>query len=122
MTHRVFSRNASSSRAIPIEKVLELVEEDIVKPMWTNNKAGMQGKLVTDLSDIIDSNRVWLEACYDACKHARRLQALGRHKQNVNRLLEPFQHIKVIVTATDFDNWFNLRYHEDAQGRDCRTS
>lgn len=44
MTHRVFSRNAASSRAIPIAKMIEQVRENTVLPTWTQNEAGMQGK------------------------------------------------------------------------------
>lgn len=115
MTHRVFSRNAASSRAIPIKKVIELVEDDPVNPIWTYNQAGMQGKEVQDLHLIAEANRIWFSARDAAVAHAKQLDALGLHKQNVNRLLEPFQLIKVIITATEWNNFYALRCHEDAQ-------
>ena len=59
--------------------------------------------------------QIWLQARDDAISHAQRLAANGLHKQIVNRILEPFQMMKVVVTATSFDNWFNLRLHPDAQ-------
>ena len=115
MTHRVFSRNAASSRAIPIEKVIQLVKDQTVMPMWTANEKGMQGKILTEGTHIHKLNGIWLSAAASAIHHAETLSALGAHKQNVNRLLEPFQHIKVVVTATDFWGFFNLRDHPDAQ-------
>ena len=38
------------------------------------------------------------------------------HKQNAGRYLEPFQNIKIVLTATEWENWDWLRIHEDAQG------
>ena len=115
MTHRVFSRNSASSRAIPIEKVIELVREDTVMPIWTANQAGMQGKFITNGTLLNELNSIWVDSARSACIYAEELAALGAHKQHVNRALEPYQHIKVIVTATNFHNWDVLRFHEDAQ-------
>ena len=114
MTHRVFSRNAASSRAIPIDKVIELVETTPAMPVhWGANQAGMQAK--AEVSDIERAKQVWLAARDSAVVYAKALRDAGLHKQIVNRVLEPFQLIKTIVTATDFNNWFWLRDHEDAQ-------
>lgn len=114
MTHRVFSRNAASSRAIPIDKVIELVETTPAMPVhWGANQAGMQAK--AEVSDIERAKKVWLSARDSAVVYAKALRDAGLHKQIVNRVLEPFQLIKTIVTATDFNNWFWLRDHEDAQ-------
>ena len=114
MTHRVFSRNSASSRAIPIDKMIELVQTNTAEPIhWGSNKSGMQaGDEIVNTTSAIN---VWIDARNDAIKHAKRLQSLGLHKQIVNRVLEPFQIIKVLVTATSFDNFFNLRCHKDAQ-------
>ena len=114
MTHRVFSRNSASSRAVPIDKMIELVQTNTAEPIhWGSNKSGMQaGDEIVNTTSAIN---VWIDARNDAIKHAKRLQALGLHKQIVNRVLEPFQIIKVLVTATSFDNFFNLRCHKDAQ-------
>lgn len=114
MTHRQFSRNSASSRAIPIDKMIELVQTNTATPIhWGSNKSGMQaGDEIVNTTSAI---QVWTDARNDAIKHAKRLQELGLHKQIVNRVLEPFQTIKVLVTATNFDNFFNLRCHPDAQ-------
>jgi thymidylate synthase ThyX len=114
MTHRVFSRNAASSRAIPIDKVIELVETTPAMPVhWGANQAGMQAK--AEVSDIERAKKVWLSARDSAVVYAKALKGVGLHKQIVNRVLEPFQLMKTIVTATDYNNWFWLRDHEDAQ-------
>ncbi len=114
MTHRVFSRNAASSRAIPIDKVIELVETTPAMPVhWGANQAGMQAK--AEVLDIDYAKKVWLDARDRAVQSAHALKLVGLHKQIVNRVLEPFQLMKTVVTATEFNNWFWLRDHEDAQ-------
>jgi len=111
MTHRMFSRNASSSRAIPVEKVIEQVRNSPAMPIhWGKNQPGMQAR------EVLDNGKVWWEsASLSAIQEATYLYQRGYHKQIVNRVLEPFQWIKVIVTATEWDNFFNLRLHPDAQ-------
>ena len=116
MTHRVFSRNAASSRAIPIEKMIAQAVDNTVMPIWTYNESGMQGKVITNGEAINTANTIWLDALNNIVQSVHLLDAAGVHKQNANRLLEPFQHIKTVVTATEFDNFFKLRYHGDAQG------
>ena len=114
-THRVFSRNASSSRAIPVAKMIEQVRNDPAAPyVWTTNKPGMQGDIVTDLELIAKYDQMWIEAANQAADNAEVLMGEGLHKQVVNRILEPFQWISVIVTATEWANWFELRNHKDA--------
>lgn len=115
MTHRVFSRNASSSRAIPVAKMIEQVRTDPAAPyVWTTNKPGMQGDVVTDPALIAKYDQMWIEAANQAADNAEVLMGEGLHKQVVNRILEPFQWISVIVTATEWTNWFELRNHKDA--------
>ena len=116
MTHRVFSRNSSSSRAIPIQTMINHVKDNTAIPIhWGKNQSGMQAKTEVEDSVKQTATQIWLQARDDAISHAQRLSANGLHKQIVNRILEPFQMMKVVVTATSFDNWFNLRLHPDAQ-------
>ena len=115
LTHRVFSRNAASSRAIPIAKLIEQVEENTVMPIWTYNEAGMQGEIVANGRDKHKANAIWLQGAKHAMECASALSAAGIHKQNANRVLEPFQHIKTILTAAQLSNFFALRNHSDAQ-------
>lgn len=116
MTHRLFSRNAMSSRAVPIEKMIDMVRHDPMLPVyWGMNQAGMQAKSELNAEDTEKALKIWHKACQAACLFAEDLNELKVHKQLVNRLLEPWQRIKVIVTATEFDNWWHLRRHPDAQ-------
>lgn len=114
LTHRLFSRNAMSSRAVPIEKMIDQVRDDPAWPVhWGQNKAGMQA--VIEVGDIEQARREWYTASGSAIYHAKILNNLGLHKQLVNRVLEPFQLMKTVLTSTEFDNFFWLRKHEDAQ-------
>ena len=118
MTHRVFSRNASSSRAVPTAKLLAEVRSRELRAApvsWGQNQKGMQagGELSGDTLDEVQ--RCWAHAAYDAAYHAERMMNRGAHKQVVNRLLEPFSHINVIVTATEWMNFFGLRLDAAAQ-------
>lgn len=115
MTHRVFSRNSASSRAIPVSKVIELVESNPAMPVhWGKNQAGMQAKEELDELSKESVRQLWLEAAKQAVSIAKVMAATNCHKQVVNRLLEPFQHMKVVVTSTEWANWDWLRDHPDA--------
>lgn len=116
MTHRMFSRNASSSSAIPVKKALAAIRRDMVVPIHIGaNKAGMQA------DKEVSAWRKWLAVClwkglgHIACVAAWMLDRLGVHKQVVNRVTEPWSHITVVVTATDWANFLALRYHPAAQ-------
>lgn len=114
-THRIFSRNSASSRAIPIQKMLQRVNEDPYVPeRWTSNQAGMQGEIITDPHLIAMARASWLTARDSAVANVEDLLSLGIHKQTTNRLLEPFMWHTVIVTATEWANFLHLRCHETA--------
>jgi len=116
MTHRVFSRNAASSRAIPVSTFINRVDKFPAEPVhWGKNQKGMQAKQELDDQTKLQAKTIWYEARTDAIKSARKMQELGVHKQIVNRLLEPWLNIQVVITATEFDNFFQLRAHPDAQ-------
>ncbi len=138
LTHRTFSRNAASSRAIPVKKMIEEVRNNAAMPIfWGKNQSGMQAEeelddinetfTITEFSsnDLVGQNinvsarhaakHEWLAARDSAIKHAERMLELGLHKQIANRILEPFMHMTVILTGTDFENFFALRAHPDAQ-------
>jgi thymidylate synthase ThyX len=149
MTHRVFSRNASSSRAIPVERLIQDVIRDTAMPThWGKNQPGMQAReecnelieLVcyehhdtflddddesetcgeyidsyTKVADQMSREEAWNLARDKAIEMAQAFDEAGYHKQIVNRLLEPFSHINVLVTSTEWENFFELRDHPDAQ-------
>ncbi len=140
MTHRMFSKNAASSRAIPIEKMIQMVLDNPAMPeWWGKNQSGMQA-----LEELNDENQisyfyddcddirfpyshgrligekelakaVWLESRDKAIEQVKKLNKLGLHKQITNRILEPWFHIRIIMTATEIQNFFALRAHKDAQ-------
>ncbi len=118
MTHRVFSRNAASSRAIPIKKMIDAVREEPAMPLWWGrNQSGMQAREQLEPSAQEAAENEWRNALADALVHAERLASseINLHKQLVNRILEPFAWITVIITATEWANFFTQRTHEDAQ-------
>jgi thymidylate synthase ThyX len=115
-THRMLSRNSASSRAIPTAKLLERVERDPVLPaQWGRNQKGMSAGEVLDAAEEEQAQRIWLSARDAAVAHARRLLELRVHKQELNRVLEPFLWHTVIVTATEWENFFDLRCAPNAQ-------
>lgn len=129
-THRMFSRNSASSRAIPFEKMANSVQKNPFIPIaWQKDHKGMQGTEYLDgltasdldpqyipeysakqlLSDLWAGEWPDGSAAYYAIDRARDLNQLGATKQLSNRLIEPFMWHTVLVTATEWDNFFNLR-------------
>lgn len=119
MTHRMLSKNSSSSRAIPIQKMNEQIGKNMAFPLhWGSAKAGMQaGEEIED--DFGVGWVTWTEAMHQSVRSSNEMFNLGYHKQIANRLTEPFQMMKVVITGTDWDNFFNLRVHPDAQPEIC---
>lgn len=116
MTHRMFSRNAASSRAIPIEKMIKAIEDNPAMPIhWGKIQKGMQADVEVDDEIKVKAKEIWLNAMKDAIKHSRALAGLEIHKQIANRLTEPFAHMMTLVTATEWENFTALRAHKDAQ-------
>ena len=128
MTHRMVSKNAASSRAIPVAAAIQNIRENTAMPVhWGKNQPGMQANeecnekvrtytSICDGKDIFASREeAWLDAMDSAVSWAEEFAAAGYHKQIVNRITEPFQMIKVVATATEWDNFFWLRKHADAQ-------
>lgn len=144
-THRVFSRNSASSRAIPVEKQLKKVLEDPAMPVyWGKNKPGMKAHDELDKFETMEAKESWLISRDYAVLGAVALNGgiekikdenlahkiadmqedyrynapdinTSVHKQITNRLLEPFMWQTIITTATEWDNFFALRAHPDAQ-------
>jgi hypothetical protein len=110
LTHRAFSKNASSSRAVPVSKLLRQVISDPVIPIhFGANQAGMSAK--EELKGWMRwlASSLWLGARWPAVGFVWALNKLGLHKQITNRLLEPWLYITVILTGTEFDNFYWLR-------------
>jgi thymidylate synthase ThyX len=118
MTHRVFSRNAASSRAIPITKMISAVRNEPAMPIfWGRNQSGMAARRELDAEARSKAESAWRQALEYALASAERLSEvdIDLHKQLVNRLLEPFAWITVIISATEWANFFTQRCHPDAQ-------
>lgn len=124
MTHRVFSRNARSSRAVPVKTMLNEIRNDPFVPWhWGKNQKGMQAgeecsEAVKDwwgVGGTLDNVNAWCQAATQAANAAEAFMNAGYHKQVANRLLEPFSWIDTLVTSTSWANFFHLRDHEDAE-------
>lgn len=117
-THRSLSRNFQSSRAVPIEKMIEQVRNNPAMPIhWGKNQSGMTAKEELDLKSQKWAKAAWLNAAKSAAEYAEYLNSIGTHKQIVNRVLEPFMWTKGVVTATGkaWNDFLKLRLHKDAQ-------
>jgi hypothetical protein len=116
-THRAFSRNSASSRAIPVARQIERVRQDPFVPSdWPVNQAGMSAsEVLADELDRAEAGRQWLRARDEAVEQASRLMVLGVHKQITNRLLEPFMWHTAIVSSTEWENFFRQRCSPLAQ-------
>ena len=115
-THRQFSRSAQSSRAVPVQKMIDALNDNAT-PVFRQSQAGMQaGDVIHEFSYAgSESKKIWIEAKTRAVLFAKDLKMLGVAKEIANRLLEPFATVKVVVTATEWDNFFDLRLHHAAQ-------
>lgn len=110
MTHRMFSKNSASSRAIPFEKMVKSVQENPFIPIaWQKDHKGMQGNEYYNNNESKICNQKWLKSSELAIYQAKSMNQAGITKQLCNRLLEPFMWHTVILTATNFTNFFNLR-------------
>lgn len=116
MTHKIISKNAASSRAIPVLKKIKMIWNNPVKPVyWGKNKAGMQSEGVLEGWKLNVAKATWNVASKTACTAAYLLSKVGLHKQWAGRLLEAFEPFKAVLTATEWENFFYLRDESQAQ-------
>ena len=116
MTHRAFSRNAASSRAIPVKTMIAKLRETPAMPIyWGASQKGMQAGEELTGESLANVKLIWLRGMEDATRTAEAMLESGLHKQIANRVLEPWAHMETLVTATEYDNFFALRCHPDAQ-------
>ncbi|MDE4297185.1 hypothetical protein PXK56_18535 [Phaeobacter gallaeciensis] len=127
MTHRMFSRNARSSRAVPVKTMLlECTSIPFIPWHWGKNQKGMQaaeecnervGVRFDGVKSPFEMTRedAWLHTRNKAVQVAEAYMNAGYHKQIPNRLLEPFSWIDTLVTANDWGNFLWLRDHKDAE-------
>ena len=117
LTHRVFSRNTSSSRAIPVARLIADVERDPFIPREWRYSAdrGMQPGEVMSAEDAEESLADWTDALRFNRGRARKMAKRGNSKEHVNRILEPYAHVSMIITATKWKNFLKLRLDSHSQ-------
>jgi thymidylate synthase ThyX len=116
LTHRAFSRSSASNRAIPTNKLIEMVRADPFIPAhFAVNIPGMRAGEVMIGEHMKAARDEWLDGLLHACMTSYRLAKRGVHKQWANRPMMPYQWITTIITSVEWDNFFKLRCHPDAQ-------
>lgn len=116
LTHRLFSRNSASSRAIPVSRTLETVRRSPFLPFhWGANQAGMQAYRELSEEDQNKARWSWYVGSRDVADRVEYLDSIGLHKQIANRMLEPFMFITVILSTTSFKHFELLRDHPMAE-------
>lgn len=117
MTHRAFSRNASSSRATPLDVLInECLNDPVFFDYVGTNQSGMVAGEELSGYELRDFKHDWYKLAKTVANTVKYMsERYNVHKQTLNRALEPFSRIRTLVTATDFDNFFELRLAPDAQ-------
>lgn len=119
MTHRMISKNAASTRAVPVERAIELALENTGTPIhWGANNPGMQSRAELQGVQLEAAKGAWRAALEQATSAARVMSAkvgINGHKQWAGRVLEPFSVMKIVATCTEYENLELLRDHVDAQ-------
>ena len=115
-THKMLSKNSASSRAIPIATMLEMISTTPAMPVhWGQNQPGMSARAQLEPLTMQAAQLTWIEAMKQAVSFTKILSGIGLHKQVANRVAEPWQRMKTVISGTEWANFFHLRDHEDAQ-------
>lgn len=114
LTHRVFSRNGRSSRAVPVVTLLQEARHPYV-PHFLKNQPGMKAVEEFSKDEREEIEAIWRDMAEYTRLGVEKLSGLQVHKQWANRPLEWFGYIDVLLSSTDWNNYLALRDHEDAQ-------
>ena len=115
-THRVFSRNYASSRAIPAKVIRGNITNNMFRPVyWGSNQRGMSASSELKGWRKWMANKMWGFGGHMMAFTHWSLEKLGLHKQTCNRLLEPWNSVYGVITATEWENFMRLRYNKNAQ-------
>ena len=116
-THRMLSKNSASSRAIPVKAMHEFIRANPATPVsWGKNQPGMKANEDVGSTVAIEAEQIWNRAKDDALHWADALaHKLAIHKQIANRITEPWMTMKTVISGTEWNNFFHLRNHADAQ-------
>ena len=110
LRHRMFSFSSSSMRAIPFKKVIGDIKENMFVPLaFQQHHSGMQGDSYLTDTEFENAKQQWISSGIKACEEAEKLYNLGVTKQLCSRIIEPFGYAKILVTATEYDGFFELR-------------
>lgn len=120
-THNAISKNCSSTRAITLKKAIQQIRDNGFEPLYLGKKqSGMSAEVEINSESKLHALYLWNEAKDEMIHIVERLDdECELHKQISGRLLEPFQMVKQVLTATDWENFFNLRLHRDSQPEIC---
>lgn len=122
-THRALSRNSASSRAVPVKKrIADVAASPFIPEQFGKNQSGMQASVALGEQSAQMARLIWEAAAESAVDSASQLAGMEVHKQLANRVLEPFSWHTVIVTATEWENYFALRVSPFAQPEISRVS
>lgn len=112
--HRAFSLSVASNRALRSSSVMDTLN---YIPDWRTAQKGMQpAEFINDknkrdyLDDIVYTLKNYTSEYVN--------EMVNKHnvaKELTNRYLAPFQLVTVLVTSSEYSNFFNLRDHQDAQ-------
>lgn len=116
-THGMLNTNAQSSRAVPTKKLIEEVcRNPYIPSYWGKNQKGMQAYEECHSSvNSMPREAFWDICIHNACNNAQAFEEAGYHKQIANRVIEPYSHTKLVISGTEWNNFFNLRIHKDAE-------
>lgn len=121
LTHKILSKSSASSRAIPILTMIKAVWDNPAAPVsWGKNQSGMSAKEDLKGWRLFAAKKIWNLSSKFTCLFSFILAKIGAHKQIANRLTESSSFIKVLVTGTNFENWYKLRDHKDADPTICQ--
>lgn len=116
MTHRLPSKNASSTRAVPLKKAVEYTNDNPAVPVfWGKNKPGMMATEPLVGEELKKAQELWELGRKQASELVLEFEKIGLHKQIAGRPLETYSMIKVVCSGTDWGNLLWLRDDEEAQ-------
>lgn len=116
ISHRSLSRNSASSRAIPAKRIRNSVLKDPFLPLYFGeNQSGMQSGKALDGIRLLLAKKIYLWSRYVPVLFHYIGEKIGFHKEVLNRILEPWLMVDIVVTGTEWNNFIFLRKHQDAQ-------
>lgn len=115
--HNYESKCAENNLGVMTEKCMywQIMVDPVIPIIWGKEQKGMQTGDALEGDEAYKAQLIWLSARNRMVEAAESLAKLGVHKSLCNRLTEPFMWITVLMTATEWNNFFRLRCHKDAE-------